>query len=300
MQEQLGVPRLQTREVNELVEARLQLETRRLYLPAEASLRLVQVLLVEQYLGEAEDGGERRAQLVRHAREEERAVAADALQLKVGALQLGRATAQLFDERLDAAALLVHRGAAPRVAERDDDGLPDAAHTAERRRRRPASRDATTITPASEPLALMGTATAAASPARASELCASEAAPARPTSPESECELFARARDLRDQRVADGVRRLALDVRVRKPAQSVSAAVVAAHEEFDAAEVPVAQEYLGEGLADLLLGAGSPLRERLLVEQADDLGAQPLQMFLRTFGAAARAPAGHVRPSPTD
>src|SRR5215212_5368612 len=61
VQEQLRLPRFQTREVNELIQTRLKLEARRLNLPAEAPLRLGQVLLVEHYLREAEDGRERRA-----------------------------------------------------------------------------------------------------------------------------------------------------------------------------------------------------------------------------------------------
>src|SRR5205085_3537445 len=132
MQEKLRLPRFETREVNELVEARLKLKARGLNLSAEAPLRLGQVLLVEHDLREAEYRGERRAKLVRHAFEEERAVAAHSLQLKVRALKLRRAAAQLFDERFDAAALLVHRGGATRVAERDDDRLPDATHARER------------------------------------------------------------------------------------------------------------------------------------------------------------------------
>src|ERR1043165_4921142 len=77
-----------------------------LNLLAEASLRVGEVLLVEEDFGEAEDRSQRRAQRVRHAREEERAIAAHALEFEVGFFEFRRAPAQLLDERLDASVLL--------------------------------------------------------------------------------------------------------------------------------------------------------------------------------------------------
>jgi len=132
VQEEFGVAGFEAREVNELVETCLKLEAGGLNLLAEAPLRVREALLVEEDFGEAEDRGQGRAQLVRHAREEERAVAAHALEFEVGLFEFRRAPAQLLDERLDSPVLLDHRGAAARVAERDDDRLPDAAHPAER------------------------------------------------------------------------------------------------------------------------------------------------------------------------
>jgi hypothetical protein len=61
VEEQLRLPGFEAGEIDELVEARVEAQAGVLNLLAEASLALVEVFLVEENFGEAEDGGERRA-----------------------------------------------------------------------------------------------------------------------------------------------------------------------------------------------------------------------------------------------
>jgi hypothetical protein len=293
VQEQLRLPGFEPREVNELVEARVQLKAGGLNLRAEAALRLGEVFLVEEDFGEAEDRGQRRPQLVRHAREEERAVAADSQQLAVGVFERGGALPQLSDEALDAVALLVHRLAAAGVADGDDDGRADAADAAERvAQARGVGRDHHDRARQS-PVRENGYGDARLQTGLREGLAQLRAAGAAVGLVGPEVALAARALDLRHQKLADAPGLRLVNVRVEVARALAQPPVVAAQVGGDAAQVPVAQEDVGEGLADFALGLPVARRVSLLVEDADQLGAECVLLSLR--GVARRGGRGRCR-----
>src|SRR5437868_309802 len=87
--------------------------------------------MVEQNFREAEYGGQRCSQLVRHTSQKKRAVVRDAAQLAVGFFERVAVLLQLFDKMLDLLVLLAHRCGASSVADADNNGRGNKAYAVE-------------------------------------------------------------------------------------------------------------------------------------------------------------------------
>ena len=97
--------------------------------------------------------------------------------------------------------------------------------------------------------------------------------------------LFARPLDLCGQRAGGAARAFPVNMLVVEVRAEAQATVVAAQEDRDAAQAPMALDDLGERLADLALRARIARAEGLFVEQADDLGAERLKLVVRRRAA---------------
>src|SRR6266436_3475872 len=109
MNEQLCGRQLEARQVYQLIKTGELLHSGILNLLAKAPLRVSQLFLIEQNLGEAKYRGQRRAQLVRHSGEEQGPVMRDMAQLPIRFFQRYRPLLQLLDQLRHA--LVVRRSA---------------------------------------------------------------------------------------------------------------------------------------------------------------------------------------------